>query len=227
MAIDETNLGLGGPLLRLYGWKPACVSLGYAQADSSVDPAAMARHGFDLVTRSTGGGAILHNETEVTYSIVVPRGFPSLPPGLQDSFRFLSSGVFEALKQMGLEPSYLAGEGGKDVCCYMRSQGVYIAVGGRKISGGAQRRTQTAILQHGTVIVDRDETRMAEVFREDVERIRNKVTSLGDEGVELDRHRLQVAIFRGYEKALGVGLELSHAVPAAPASPASPQAKRG
>ncbi|MBI4392679.1 MAG: lipoate--protein ligase family protein [Euryarchaeota archaeon] len=211
MAIDEANLARGEALLRLYAWEPACVSLGYAQPESSLDHGAVERFGFDVVRRSTGGGAILHNETEVTYSIVVPHGFPGLPSGLQDSFKFLSSGVFKAFETIGLEPTYLTGEGGKDVCCYMRSQGVYIAVGGRKISGGAQRRTQDGILQHGTVIIDRDEDRMAAVFREDVGKIREKVTSLKEEGVELDRHRLQVAVFRGYEAALGVDLELSKA----------------
>jgi len=65
MAIDEaileaTGTGSAPPTLRLYGWDPACLSLGYAQpiADADLDRLALA--GWDLVRRPTGGRAILH-----------------------------------------------------------------------------------------------------------------------------------------------------------------------
>jgi lipoate-protein ligase A len=79
-------------------------------------------------------------------------------------------------------------------------------VNGRKISGGAQRRNGKAVLQHGTVIVDRDEDRMARLFRTDPDTIRARVTSLSGEGVQVSREKLVEALVAGFRAALGPDL---------------------
>jgi lipoate-protein ligase A len=72
----------------------------------------------------------------------------------------------------------------------------------RKISGGAQRRTDRAILQHGTVIVKRDEERMARVFRTPVDDIRARVTSLEEEGISVSREKLVETLVAGFRATL-------------------------
>lgn len=74
MAIDEAILeahlqGAVPPTLRLYGWAPPAVSLGYGQ--KLPDPARqrIEQRGFDIVRRATGGRAVLHFN-ELTYSFV-------------------------------------------------------------------------------------------------------------------------------------------------------------
>src|SRR5688572_12720264 len=74
MARDLELLAEGVPTVRLYAWKPACVSLGYAQPEADVDLDVAREFGLDVVRRPTGGGAILHEEDEVTYSVVLPKG---------------------------------------------------------------------------------------------------------------------------------------------------------
>lgn len=198
MAIDVALLERGEPTVRLYGWDPACVSLGYTQEEDAVDTAAIETRGFDLVERPTGGGAILHAETEVTYAVVLPTGYPGLPEDLFDSYRFLADGVLGALRSLGVEAEYRKATGGKDAFCYLREAGVSIFVDGKKISGGAQRRTKDAVLQHGTLLIHSDPALQAELFGQPEERIQAGVTSLSDLGIEVDRDELVDRIAGAY-----------------------------
>src|SRR5690349_459450 len=73
MAVDESILEHIGradskPTLRLYGWQPACLSLGHAQPFSDVDIDSLEGQGWEVVRRLTGGRAILHTD-ELTYSV--------------------------------------------------------------------------------------------------------------------------------------------------------------
>lgn len=203
MAIDEALLARGEALVRLYGWRPGCVSLGYTQAPSDVDQAAIRGHGFDVVERPTGGGAILHVPSEVTYCVVLPTDWPGLPGDLFEDYRYMSHGVLKALAGLGVEASYRQATGGKDAFCYLREAGVSIVDGdGRKISGGAQRRTKDAVLQHGTVLVESDAGLQAELFDEDVERVRAGVGSLEALGIEIDRDELVDRLAQAFVETL-------------------------
>ncbi|PON11393.1 lipoate--protein ligase family protein, partial [Candidatus Entotheonella serta] len=77
MALDEAILqaceaGVAPPTLRVYGWQPPALSLGYAQnVTKEVNVAACQRYGIEIVRRPTGGRAVLHDD-EVTYSVVMP-----------------------------------------------------------------------------------------------------------------------------------------------------------
>ena len=62
---------LSEPIFRLYGWVPACVSLGRNQKDDFVDNELLKKHNIDIVRRLTGGRALLH-DNEITYSYVCP-----------------------------------------------------------------------------------------------------------------------------------------------------------
>src|SRR5687767_6703039 len=74
MAVDEALLesaaDSGEITLRFYEWSRATLSLGYFQshAERSGHTASLA---CPMVRRSTGGGAIVHDQ-ELTYSLVVP-----------------------------------------------------------------------------------------------------------------------------------------------------------
>ena len=48
------------PVFRLYGWSPACVSLGRNQNDEFVDKNLLNSYNIDIVRRLTGGRALLH-----------------------------------------------------------------------------------------------------------------------------------------------------------------------
>lgn len=217
MARDVELLREGTPTLRLYGWKPACVSLGYSQPEADVEPAVLAELELDLVRRPTGGGAILHAEDEITYSVVLPRALA--PPDLFASYRFIANGVVNAIKRFGLVGEFMEGHTGRDPLCYLREEGVSVGVGGRKISGGAQKRTKTHLLQHGTLLVSSDLDRNARIFRLPQDQIAAHVTSLRDHGLQPSRARVQEAMLRGFLQALKPAIEQEEPRVAVPANP--------
>lgn len=148
MAIDEAifklRFKLGVDTLRLYMWKPSAVSIGYAQnARKAVNLEGIKRRGYDLVRRITGGGAVLHAEgLELTYSVVVSEDFPGLPKDILSSCVMLAKGLAYGLKRLGINADVKGiTDLSKAELCYLRSGGSDVLVGGRKISGSAQRRT--------------------------------------------------------------------------------------
>jgi lipoate-protein ligase A len=204
MRRDEALHAAARPFVRLYGWKPEAVSLGNSQTVAEIDLEAVRELELDVVQRRTGGGGILHNASEVTYAVVLPIDHPGLTTNITHSFGLLSRGVVHALRALGL-PAELESmpDRTREALCYVRVQGTNVMVRGRKISGGAQRRTKWAVLQHGTVIVDRDDARLARVFRADPTSIAAKVTSLAIEGISPTREALLAALVAGFTDVFG------------------------
>jgi lipoate-protein ligase A len=225
MRRDELLHAAVTPTVRLYGWKPEAISLGNSQSEADIDFDVVREYGLDIVKRGTGGGGILHNATEVTYAVVLPIDHPGLNTNITESFGLMSRGVVHALRSLGL-PAELESmpDRTRDALCYVRVQGTNVMVRGRKISGGAQRRTKWGVLQHGTVIVDRDEARLARVFRADPTAIEAKVTSLAIEGKAPARSDLIAALVAGFADTFGplertTWDELAQSVERGPSSP--------
>ena len=106
MAVDEAVLEAVGkgtvpPTLRLYAWKPPCLSLGYAQSVADVSLEELTSQGWEIVRRPTGGRAILHTD-ELTYSVIGPHDDPHLAGGILESYSNLSQALLSALHMLGI-----------------------------------------------------------------------------------------------------------------------------
>lgn len=175
MAVDEAILEAVGqrsapPTLRLYAWQPACLSLGYAQPLKDADQDALAQHGWQLVRRPTGGRAILHTD-ELTYSVIAPLDEPRVTGSVLDSYRRLSRALVSALQRLGLpaqaDKEYALPQGaqpGGPVCFEVPSN-YEITVAGKKLVGSAQARKKEGVLQHGSLPLFGDLTRITRVLR--------------------------------------------------------------
>lgn len=149
--LDSVASGLSLPTLRIYGWKPSAISLGYFQgAREEVDIEACRQQGVDVVRRITGGGAVFH-DAEVTYSIVIPEGHPLAPASILDSYSLLCSGIVEGLRILNVGAAFAPIND--------------IVAGGRKISGNAQTRKKGCLLQHGTVLLKVDVEKMFSLLK--------------------------------------------------------------
>ncbi|MDH7484454.1 MAG: biotin/lipoate A/B protein ligase family protein [Spirochaetales bacterium] len=213
MGLDEAILhqvaaGAVLPTLRIYGWQPPAISIGYFQGlEEEVDREACRKAGVDIVRRITGGGAVFHHH-EVTYSIVLPLDHPLARPNIVDSYRLLCGGIVAGLAQLGIEATFAPIND--------------ILAGGRKISGNAQTRKQRCILQHGTILLDVDVDLMFSLLKVPQEKARGKliedikarVTSvrhcIGAEQAEFDT--VARAMVHGFAESLD--LELHEAAPA-------------
>ncbi len=174
MAADEaileaTTRGEVPPTLRLYAWDPPCLSLGYAQCAADVDPARLARLGWHLVRRPTGGRAILHTD-ELTYSISGNQDEPRLAGGVLDSYRRLSFALLDALLRLGVnaaadpQPSQPLNTSPKGPVCFEVPSNYEITVLGKKLVGSAQARRHEGVLQHGSLPLTGDLTRITRVL---------------------------------------------------------------
>jgi lipoate-protein ligase A len=168
MAVDEAILEACGrraaiPTLRLYAWEPACLSLGYAQPLSDVDLARLGSRGWDLVRRPTGGRAVLHVD-ELTYSVIGPLDEPRLAGGVLESYNRLAAALVEALRRMALpveveQRSRVSNRNTNPVCFEVPST-YEITVAGKKLVGSAQARRKEGVLQHGSLPLTGDLTRI-------------------------------------------------------------------
>jgi lipoate-protein ligase A len=163
MAVDEVLLegvaeGDAPPTLRFYGWAPPCLSLGYFQPFEVVDVAGCRRLGVEVVRRPTGGRAILHDR-EVTYSLALPLRLLGEDGAVLPSYHRVSLALERGLTRLGA-PVVLAPESAAQAgpthgpVCFDRPSAHEILLKGRKLVGSAQVRRATAILQHGSILIE-------------------------------------------------------------------------
>ena len=174
MAVDEALLssiyqGLSPATLRLYAWEPACLSLGYAQPIRDADLARLDERGWGIVRRPTGGRAILHMD-ELTYSVIAPNDEPRLLGGVLQSYQSISHALLHALQSLGIpaqasekadppDPSSLTG-----LVCFEVPSPYEIIAAGKKLIGSAQARKREGVLQHGSLPLHGDLTRITQVL---------------------------------------------------------------
>jgi lipoyl(octanoyl) transferase len=160
MAVDHALLEAvqagGRPVLRLYCWQPACLSLGRNQRALGVyDPAAAAARGIDIVRRPTGGLAVLH-DSEVTYCVLAP---VALLGGPRTAYEAINHALVAALRTLGVGAELAGGAAPRSPVadtaepCFQAPGAGEVTASGRKLVGSAQRCEGRALLQHGSLLL--------------------------------------------------------------------------
>jgi lipoate-protein ligase A len=171
-AILESHASAGEPsTVRFYTWSPTAVSLGYGQSlASDIDPVMCRALGIDVVRRSTGGRAVLHDH-EVTYSIVIRADDPRVATGILAAYLTVSRALIRGLSFLGISAELLPPRRGipapsepVNPVCFAVPASYEVAVGGRKIIGSAQRRRHGVVMQHGSIPLSWDLDKMRAVF---------------------------------------------------------------
>lgn len=165
MALDDALMtrarATGESVLRIYTWLRPTLSLGRNQtARGQYDMARAHSEGVDIVRRQTGGRAVLHHR-EITYSVTAPvpdsqtvrESYARINRLLRDGLRRLGvmadiAAVTDPAPHPGLAPCFDVASGGE------------LVLGSRKLVGSAQWREHGAMLQHGSILVDDDQSRV-------------------------------------------------------------------
>jgi lipoate-protein ligase A len=223
MAIDEAITmaiadGLVPPTLRFYAWAPPCVSTGRNQKFAEVDAARCAARGYDIVRRPTGGRAILHTD-ELTYSVIASPEHPLMAGLVLDSYLRLSAGLVAGLVRLGIaaEPAPGTNRAGPDVsaACFEVPSAYEIVAGTRKVLGSAQARRARSVLQHGSLPLAGDLTRVVEclAFEDEADReaLRRSLQGHAATAEELAGRPIgydeaEAAMITGFGEALGIEL---------------------
>ena len=174
MAVDEAILESAGsgevePTLRLYAWDPPCLSLGYAQPIEDVDRHLLDRNEWQIVRRPTGGRAILHTD-ELTYAVMGPASEPRLAGSVLESYQRLSKALLAALQSLGITAQAITKDNStttnsnSNPVCFEAPSHYEITFHGKKLIGSAQARRKEGILQHGSLPLHGDLTRIIQTL---------------------------------------------------------------
>lgn len=226
MAVDESILehierGASLPTLRLYAWTPACLSLGYAQPFIDVDITRLKECGWEVVRRLTGGRAILHTD-ELTYSVIAPSDEPRVEGSVLESYNRLAQALLLAVKslQLPVEMKEYAGPAPSatqlNPVCFEVPSTYEITVSGKKLIGSAQARKKEGVLQHGSLPLNGDLTRICQalVFENEAardiasKRLLERATTVKTAlGYEVSWEEAAQAFIHAFETQLGLSLK--------------------
>jgi lipoate---protein ligase len=161
MALDEALMNFinyhSMPILRIYGWRPPTVSIGYFQSmDEEVDIKRCRQMGIDVVRRITGGGAVLH-ESELTYSFITN----VYPKNIMESYKLICEPIVMCINKLGFNAKFAPLND--------------IIVHGKKVSGNAQTRKKGILLQHGTILLNVNLEKMFFVLKIPSEKVKDKM----------------------------------------------------
>jgi lipoate-protein ligase A len=161
MALDEVLMNCinyhSMPILRIYGWQPPTVSIGYFQSmDEEVDIKRCRWMGIDVVRRITGGGAVLH-ESELTYSFITN----VYPKNIMESYNLICDAIVMCINKLGFNAKFAPLND--------------IIANGKKVSGNAQTRKKDILLQHGTILLNVNLEKMFSVLKVPSEKVKDKM----------------------------------------------------
>jgi lipoyl(octanoyl) transferase len=216
MAVDHALLEQvqrdGVPVLRLYTWRPACLSFGRNQPARGIyDEQLAGELGVDIVRRPTGGMAVLHHH-EITYAFIAPI---ALLGGPRASYCAINKALVVGLQRLGI-PAELSGGGRRGAFgtvhpCFAEPAAGEVVVAGKKLVGSAQRCEQKTLLQHGSILLD-DEQELVNRIGGTPFDLGSSVTSIRSiVGTILDSGKIAAEIVAGFEEVCGTRLAPSGA----------------
>lgn len=151
--------------LRIYCWRPACLSFGRNEpARTRYDVDRIRELRLDTVRRPTGGRAVWH-DAEATYAVAA--GIEAFG-GLRDTFLAIHEVIADAVSTLGADVHLAVGTGPRPVdagSCFAAPVGGEVMIGSRKLVGSAQVRLGGAFLQHGSILLRDNQAILAEITR--------------------------------------------------------------
>ncbi|HRX86887.1 MAG TPA: hypothetical protein P5572_17825, partial [Phycisphaerae bacterium] len=157
LLLERVGAGAAPPTLRFYTWDPPTISLGYFQKYAEYEALPPPAGELAVVRRPTGGGAILHDQ-ELTYAVALPLGHALLAGGPNCLYERMHAAVIAALggSASRAAPCGVSDDSGPakgPFFCFARRHRFDVVLGEGKLVGSAQRRTQQAVLQHGSIML--------------------------------------------------------------------------
>lgn len=210
--------GKGMPTVRVFGWEPFAISLGYHQREEEIDRRRCEADGIDVVRRPTGGRAILHAH-ELTYSVTMFAEGRSV----MDVYEHISNALVAALRRLGVDAEMSQRSTNvsevltRDTACscFANISRYEVQYKGKKMIGSAQRRYTSSygcvVLQHGSLLLGPQHRLLSEYIantgaREVVKHLLEQKTSAVETvlGREVSFEEAAEAVRWGFEDAWGV-----------------------
>ncbi len=173
MALDERLMAAARAgdcwIVRMYGWATPTVSFGkYQAAAKAYSPEKMQARSIGVVRRPTGGRAILHHR-EITYSVAAPL---ERAGELRQTYTVINQLLLDGLHRMGVG-ARLSSMGPRGIApgmipCFDHPSDGELVIGTQKLVGSAQWRSHDSLLQHGSILVDDDQSMLNDLLLDSV-----------------------------------------------------------
>lgn len=188
-------------IFRLYGWAPACISLGRNQNEDFLNKELLRAHNIDVVRRLTGGRAILHDQ-ELTYSYICPISLLKNGQSVVESYKEICQFLIDGFNSLGIELDFPKNKkaNAKFDYCMKISTGADLCFEGKKFIGSAQFRKEGYILQHGSILLEYDGKLLKDIFNEDIDK--NSLTSLKNINPQLSLDEVKQALLKALSNHL-------------------------
>ncbi|MBX7257651.1 MAG: lipoate--protein ligase family protein [Candidatus Hydrogenedentes bacterium] len=155
--LDSVEGGAREEILRIWESPSLFVVLGVSQPlRAHVYEDVCARDKVPILRRCSAGGCVLQGPGCLNFSLVLRTELHPEIRTIRDSYCFILGKLAAALRLRGVSASH---KGISD-----------LAVGGKKISGNAQKRRKHAILHHGTLLYGMNPELMEKYLRDPVDR---------------------------------------------------------
>jgi len=169
MAVDEFlfQQALNKPsaiYLRLYTWKIGTITFGFNQnVEKAVDHDKLGS--TPLIRRVTGGRALYHDPSEITYAIIVNTenlNNEKLTGSLNQTSQSISEALMSFLDELKINSHYVRHSNDSKLGpkffhsapCFESASKYEIKSDGKKIIASAQRRIGNSLLQHGAIKIN-------------------------------------------------------------------------
>ncbi|HBC76484.1 MAG: hypothetical protein A2008_10690 [Candidatus Wallbacteria bacterium GWC2_49_35] len=149
--------------LRFYSFRPAAVTFGYFQKNSTLNNDFIKKNNFETIRRITGGRAVLHYK-DLTYSVIVHKSSGFYTDSILENYKYVADSILCGLSKLAitgeLHPSVRNkneyAEKPASAICFDSPSFLEIKVNNKKFCGSAQNKTATCFLQHGTIFFEFD-----------------------------------------------------------------------
>lgn len=146
-------------VLRLYTWEPPGITIGFNQAYERAIDQTKITSPVTVVRRITGGRAIYHESSEVTFSFSTSLpSFGSVPPSLTEANSLMSEMLKDIFSQIGINSRWQkrpqvsrSNSALKSPACFQSVAKYELTAGGAKIAGVAQRKISNFIIHQGSL----------------------------------------------------------------------------
>jgi len=221
MAADEwlfkkVALGEAVACIRLYSWSTGAITIGHNQRqEKALDYSRLGR--TCLIRRVTGGRALYHDSSELTYAIAFDRCKVSderLSGSIVETGAVIADMLVSFLNRLGIEADYLKRSrsgpsepgGFHSAPCFASQARHELVAANHKVVASAQRRIGSVTLQHGAIKVSGVASHPALELSDAVSESTCRIPALSE-----DRFS-ELAVLFSDEVASGLQLELKQAV---------------
>jgi lipoate-protein ligase A len=204
----------GEATLRIYAWSRPTLSFGRNERTRGrFDAARLRAAGVDVVRRPTGGRALLHHR-EVTYSVTAP---VESAEALHERSQAINGRLLRALDRLGVAAAPWARRmattrPGASACFAEPNRGE-IVVDGRKLIASAQFVEDGAFVQHGSILLHDDQSRISE-FCDAAEGPTKATTLAALLGRDVDYAEVRDAVIREFFGGSSIAPSQAPAAPA-------------